>query len=70
MLQAACHYRQNRNSLYRKEPVEQEPEYVPWTGEIASSERKYTGLLLAVVQNVFLMAYRFWKLYYSISVGL
>ncbi|XP_045392999.1 nuclear pore complex protein Nup133 isoform X1 [Lemur catta] len=31
MLQAASHYRQNRNSLYRREPVEKEPEYVPWT---------------------------------------
>ncbi|XP_017381982.1 nuclear pore complex protein Nup133 [Cebus imitator] len=32
MLQAASHYRQNRNSLYRKEePPEKEPEYVPWT---------------------------------------
>eukprot|EP00070_Physeter_catodon_P030612 XP_028337506.1 nuclear pore complex protein Nup133 isoform X2 [Physeter catodon] len=32
MLQAASHYRQNRNSLYRREePVEKEPEYIPWT---------------------------------------
>ncbi|XP_003791033.1 nuclear pore complex protein Nup133 [Otolemur garnettii] len=32
MLQAANHYRQNRNSLYkREEPPEKEPEYVPWT---------------------------------------
>uniref|UniRef100_A0A8C8ZAJ9 Nuclear pore complex protein Nup133 n=1 Tax=Prolemur simus TaxID=1328070 RepID=A0A8C8ZAJ9_PROSS len=31
MLQAASHYRQNRNSLYRREPLEKEPEYVPWT---------------------------------------
>ncbi|KAK2086092.1 hypothetical protein P7K49_035517 [Saguinus oedipus] len=32
MLQAASHYRQNRNSLYRKEePPEKELEYVPWT---------------------------------------
>ncbi|XP_014981294.2 nuclear pore complex protein Nup133 isoform X2 [Macaca fascicularis] len=32
MLQAASHYRQNRNSLYRREEsLEKEPEYVPWT---------------------------------------
>ncbi|XP_002760617.4 nuclear pore complex protein Nup133 [Callithrix jacchus] len=32
MLQAASHYRQHRNSLYRKEePPEKELEYVPWT---------------------------------------
>nr|KAF6279960.1 nucleoporin 133 [Myotis myotis] len=32
MLQAASHYRQNRNSLYsREEPLEKEPEYIPWT---------------------------------------
>ncbi|XP_040843996.1 nuclear pore complex protein Nup133 isoform X2 [Ochotona curzoniae] len=32
MLQAANHYRQNRNSLYKKEgTLEKEPEYVPWT---------------------------------------
>ncbi|XP_055281818.1 nuclear pore complex protein Nup133 isoform X1 [Moschus berezovskii] len=32
MLQAASHYRQNRNSLYRREePGEKEPEYIPWT---------------------------------------
>ncbi|XP_069911983.1 nuclear pore complex protein Nup133 isoform X3 [Oryctolagus cuniculus] len=32
MLQAANHYRQNRNSLYRREEaLEKEPEYVPWT---------------------------------------
>ncbi|KAK1327991.1 hypothetical protein QTO34_012413 [Cnephaeus nilssonii] len=32
MLQAASHYRQNRNSLYRREePLEKEPEYIPWT---------------------------------------
>ncbi|KAK2119924.1 hypothetical protein P7K49_001310 [Saguinus oedipus] len=32
MLQVASHYRQNRNSLYRKEePPEKELEYVPWT---------------------------------------
>ncbi|XP_016018907.2 nuclear pore complex protein Nup133 [Rousettus aegyptiacus] len=32
MLQAASHYRQNRQSLYRREePVGKEPEYVPWT---------------------------------------
>ncbi|XP_053463567.1 nuclear pore complex protein Nup133 isoform X2 [Nycticebus coucang] len=32
MLQAASHYRRNRNSLYkREEPQEKEPEYVPWT---------------------------------------
>lgn len=48
MLQAASHYRQNRNSLYRREePLEQEPEYVPWTGEFASTEPKHTDLLLA-----------------------
>ncbi|XP_060048009.1 nuclear pore complex protein Nup133 [Erinaceus europaeus] len=32
MLQAASHYRQNKNSLYKKEkPLEKEPEYIPWT---------------------------------------
>ncbi|EPY81967.1 hypothetical protein CB1_000692043 [Camelus ferus] len=31
MLQAATHYRQNRSSLYRREPLDKEPEYVPWT---------------------------------------
>ncbi|KAJ8787319.1 hypothetical protein J1605_005724 [Eschrichtius robustus] len=32
MLQAASHYRQNRSSLYRREePLEKEPEYIPWT---------------------------------------
>ncbi|XP_062067032.1 nuclear pore complex protein Nup133 isoform X2 [Lepus europaeus] len=32
MLQAANHYRQNRNCLYRREEaLEKEPEYVPWT---------------------------------------
>lgn len=32
MLQAASYYRQNRNSLYgREEPLEREPEYIPWT---------------------------------------
>ncbi|XP_004453427.2 nuclear pore complex protein Nup133 [Dasypus novemcinctus] len=32
ILQAASHYRQNRSSLYkREEPLEREPEYVPWT---------------------------------------
>lgn len=41
MLQAASHYRQNRQSLYRREePVGKEPEYVPWTGEVASTKCK------------------------------
>ncbi|XP_006757730.2 PREDICTED: nuclear pore complex protein Nup133 [Myotis davidii] len=31
MLQAASHYRQNRDSLYSREPLEKEPEYIPWT---------------------------------------
>nr|KAF6399925.1 nucleoporin 133 [Molossus molossus] len=32
MLQAASHYRQNRNSLYRREDSRgKEPEYIPWT---------------------------------------
>ncbi|KAF6073549.1 nucleoporin 133 [Phyllostomus discolor] len=32
MLQAASHYRQNRNSVYRREePLGKEPEYIPWT---------------------------------------
>ncbi|XP_073076070.1 nuclear pore complex protein Nup133 isoform X1 [Manis javanica] len=32
MLQAASHYRQNRNSLYRREgPLGKEPAYIPWT---------------------------------------
>nr|XP_019610340.1 PREDICTED: nuclear pore complex protein Nup133 isoform X2 [Rhinolophus sinicus] len=32
MLQAASHYRQNRNSLYRKEEMlGNDPEYIPWT---------------------------------------
>ncbi|XP_006902128.1 PREDICTED: nuclear pore complex protein Nup133 [Elephantulus edwardii] len=32
MLQAASHYRQNKSSLYeRVEPLEKEPEHVPWT---------------------------------------
>ncbi|KAK2489336.1 hypothetical protein MC885_004420 [Smutsia gigantea] len=32
MLQAASHYRQNRDSLYRREgPPGEEPEYIPWT---------------------------------------
>ncbi|XP_019481902.1 PREDICTED: nuclear pore complex protein Nup133 [Hipposideros armiger] len=32
MLQAACHYRHNKNSLYRREEtLENEPEYIPWT---------------------------------------
>lgn len=32
MLQAASHYRQNKNSLYKREkPQEREPEYIPWT---------------------------------------
>lgn len=58
MLQAASHYRQNRNSLYRREePPEQEPEYVPWTGEMSSTEPKYTDLLLTVIQNIFLMTF-------------
>lgn len=53
MLQAASHYRQNRNSLYRREePLEKEPEYIPWTGELASTEPEYTGLL-AAPQNIF-----------------
>lgn len=42
MLQAASHYRQNRNSLYkREEPGDKEPEYVPWTGEIASTDPSF-----------------------------
>ncbi|XP_045293385.1 nuclear pore complex protein Nup133 isoform X2 [Leopardus geoffroyi] len=54
MLQAACHYRQNRNSLYRKEPVEQEPEYVPWTatsgpGGIRTVIVRQHGIVLKVV---------------------
>ncbi|KAM8952541.1 nuclear pore complex protein Nup133 [Pelodytes ibericus] len=32
MLQAACQYRQSKSSLYKREPVEKEPEYIPWTG--------------------------------------
>ncbi|XP_020024420.1 nuclear pore complex protein Nup133 isoform X3 [Castor canadensis] len=32
MLQAASYYRQNRNSMYRREePLGREPEYIPWT---------------------------------------
>lgn len=54
MLQAASHYRQNRSSLYRREPLEKEPEYIPWTGEITNIEPKYTDVL-AVVHDVFLM---------------
>lgn len=62
MLQAATHYRLNRNSLYRREePLEKEPEYIPWTGEIASTEPKYTDSL-AVIQNIFLVIHHFWKL--------
>lgn len=54
MLQAACHYRQNRNSLYRKEPQEQEPEYVPWTatsgpGGIRTVIERQHGIVLKVV---------------------
>ncbi|XP_069912001.1 nuclear pore complex protein Nup133 isoform X1 [Oryctolagus cuniculus] len=30
ILKAANHYRQNRNSLYRREALEKGPEYVPW----------------------------------------
>ena len=42
MLQAASHYRQNRNSLYkREEPGDKEPEYVPWTGEIVSTDPSF-----------------------------
>ena len=42
MLQAASHYRQNRNSLYRREESgEKEPEYIPWTGEIASIDPNF-----------------------------
>uniref|UniRef100_A0A8C0R8X2 Nuclear pore complex protein Nup133 n=1 Tax=Canis lupus dingo TaxID=286419 RepID=A0A8C0R8X2_CANLU len=55
MLQAASHYRQNRNSLYRREePLEQEPEYVPWTATSGPSgirtviERQH-GIVLKVV---------------------
>lgn len=36
MLQAASHYRQNRDSLYSREPLEKEPEYIPWTGELGA----------------------------------
>ncbi|XP_036925305.1 nuclear pore complex protein Nup133 [Sturnira hondurensis] len=32
MLQAASHYRQNRHSVYGgEEPLDKEPEYIPWT---------------------------------------
>ncbi|KAF3823823.1 hypothetical protein GH733_006827 [Mirounga leonina] len=55
MVQAASHYRQNRNSLYRREePLEQEPEYVPWTATSGPSgirtviERQH-GIVLKVV---------------------
>lgn len=61
MLQAASHYRQNRNSLYRREePVEKEPEYIPWTGEIAGTAPKYTDSL-AVDENIFLLVCHFQK---------
>ncbi|XP_053568255.1 nuclear pore complex protein Nup133 [Bombina bombina] len=31
MLHAACQYRQNKNSLYKKEEPGNEPEHIPWT---------------------------------------
>ncbi|XP_007936712.1 nuclear pore complex protein Nup133 [Orycteropus afer afer] len=47
MLQAACHYRQNRSSLYRRvEPLEKEPEYVPWTATSGP-----TGIRTAIVHQ-------------------
>ncbi|XP_044148051.1 nuclear pore complex protein Nup133 [Bufo gargarizans] len=37
MLHAACQYRQNKASLYKRESIEKEPEYIPWTA--SSSNR-------------------------------
>ncbi|XP_006212433.1 nuclear pore complex protein Nup133 [Vicugna pacos] len=54
MLQAATHYRQNRSSLYRREPLDQEPEYVPWTATsgpagIRTAIVRQHGVVLKVV---------------------
>ncbi|XP_021122093.1 nuclear pore complex protein Nup133 isoform X2 [Heterocephalus glaber] len=47
MLQAANHYRQNRNSLYRREePPRKEPEYIPWTATSSP-----TGIRTAIVRQ-------------------
>uniref|UniRef100_A0A8D1WE74 Nuclear pore complex protein Nup133 n=1 Tax=Sus scrofa TaxID=9823 RepID=A0A8D1WE74_PIG len=54
MLQAASHYRQNRSSLYRREPLEKEPEYIPWTATsgpagIRTAIVRQHGIILKVV---------------------
>ncbi|KAM8813256.1 nuclear pore complex protein Nup133 [Rhynchonycteris naso] len=55
MLQAASHYRQNRNSLYRsEEPQGKEPEYIPWTATsgpagIRTAVTRQHGIVLKVV---------------------
>ncbi|XP_006868653.1 PREDICTED: nuclear pore complex protein Nup133 [Chrysochloris asiatica] len=48
MLQAANHYRQNKSSLYKRteEPLEKEPEYVPWTATSGPS-----GIRTAIVRQ-------------------
>nr|XP_003415271.1 nuclear pore complex protein Nup133 isoform X1 [Loxodonta africana] len=47
MLQAASHYRQNKSSLYRREePLEKEPEYIPWTATSGPS-----GIRTAIVRQ-------------------
>uniref|UniRef100_A0A8C4LXG6 Nucleoporin 133 n=1 Tax=Equus asinus asinus TaxID=83772 RepID=A0A8C4LXG6_EQUAS len=55
MLQAATHYRLNRNSLYRREePLEKEPEYIPWTATsgpagIRTAIARQHGIVLKMV---------------------
>ncbi|XP_066091023.1 nuclear pore complex protein Nup133 [Saccopteryx bilineata] len=55
MLQAASHYRQNRNTLYRsEEPRGKEPEYIPWTATsgpagIRTAVTRQHGIVLKVV---------------------
>ncbi|XP_037676723.1 nuclear pore complex protein Nup133 isoform X3 [Choloepus didactylus] len=47
ILQAASHYRQNKNSLYKREkPQAKEPEYVPWTATGGP-----TGIRTAVIRQ-------------------
>ncbi|XP_077005521.1 nuclear pore complex protein Nup133 [Tamandua tetradactyla] len=55
ILQAASHYRQSKNSLYKKEePLEEEPEYVPWTATsgpagIRTAIIRQHGIVLKIV---------------------
>lgn len=36
MLHAACQYRENKSSVYKRERLEEEPEFIPWTASPGS----------------------------------